>query len=234
MSTDPTDAGADDGAGDEAYDGPWEPRWWWRVAIAGVVGVFLGVAGTVFWQARDTPTRDSIDAGFYQDMVSHHEQAIQMALLELSNGADRTVLGFAREILVFQNQQIGQMREQLRIWGYATDQRSDTAMAWMGAAVPVESMPGMATEEEFKRLQTTTGRGADELFLELMANHHRGGVSMALYAARNAADGSVRDLAALMARVQVSEVAEYALVAKQKGLDVEIGPMPPVPSDLGR
>lgn len=66
---------------------------------------------------------------------------------------------------------------------------------------------------------------ADALFLELMAEHHRGGIHMADYAADNASDPGARALAARMARNQAIEVNEYARTAERLGLDVDIEPV---------
>ena len=61
-------------------------------------------------------------------------------------------------------------------------------MAWMaghgghgataGHRAPT-SMPGMASEDELKRLSDAKGKDAEILFLQLMIRHHEGGVQMA-------------------------------------------------------
>lgn len=40
-------------------------------------------------------------------------------------------------------------------------------------------MPGMATKDELKRLGALRGEEAEVFFLQLMTDHHKGGVSMA-------------------------------------------------------
>jgi uncharacterized protein (DUF305 family) len=57
---------------------------------------------------------------------------------------------------------------------------SDDA-AMPAAAMPaVEGMmPGMASAEDIARLTALTGTEAEVLFLQLMIDHHRGGVEMA-------------------------------------------------------
>jgi uncharacterized protein (DUF305 family) len=39
-------------------------------------------------------------------------------------------------------------------------------------------MPGMLTEEQMKQLEAASGKEFDELFLQLMIQHHTGAVSM--------------------------------------------------------
>jgi uncharacterized protein (DUF305 family) len=153
-----------------------------------------------------------------------------MSLIELSRGQEATPLGFAREILIFQNRELGIMATRLEDWGESGD-RPPTAMEWMGMDQPVAAMPGMATEEQLDELDAAEGRAADALFLELMAEHHRGGLHMAEYAADHASDDGVRELAARMVRNQAQEINEYRGTASRLGYDITIPPSD-VPPDL--
>jgi uncharacterized protein (DUF305 family) len=148
-----------------------------------------------------------------------------MALLELTNGSDPVVQGFAREVLIFQNRDLGLMAAELDDWGYTGD-RGDTAMGWMDMPVPAASMPGLATDEQMAALKAARGPEADALFLELMAEHHRGGIHMAEYAAEHAKSDDVRKLAAAIAHNQAVEINEYRDVAIRNGYPVDIAPAP--------
>jgi uncharacterized protein (DUF305 family) len=200
--------------------------------LAGATGYYLGV------RSDGPPGPGSVDVGFLQDMISHHEQAIQMSWTEINNGTEDGVQVFAREIVYFQAWEIGLMQRTLDDWGYRRENRSDTAMAWMGMALPVESMPGMASPAELDALRDSSGRDTDALFLRLMQDHHRGGVHMAAYAAEHARDPFVRDLAARMARNQRIEVNE--LEAARQRADLAADPpgyepavIPPAGDDGG-
>lgn len=185
--------------------------------LGGAVGYAVGVGGR-------GPDPDSADVGYLQDMISHHEQALKMSMLELSNGQESGVQVFAREILQFQSYEIGLMEARLRDWGYVRANRSDTAMAWMGMPTPVENMPGLATEEQMSRLREAQGVDADRLFLEMMAGHHRGGVDMGLAAAERASDQWVAELAARQAKNQIVEINELLLASDRLGLQADIEP----------
>ena len=87
-----------------------------------------------------------------------------------------------------------------------------TAMGWMGMGTPLGSMPGWVPEDRVQALREAEGVEADVLFLELMQDHHRGGVHMAEYEAANGSDPVLRELAARMARNQTIEVNEYQSV----------------------
>lgn len=73
-------------------------------------------------------------------------------------------------------------------------------------------------------LRGAEGADADALYLDLMAEHHRGGAHMADFAADQADDPGVRALAARMARNQAIEIAEFARTAKRRGFDIEVPP----------
>jgi len=216
-------AGADVDVDDEGFVSGLS---WSRVAVLGAALLFFGFAVATFLGRDRQPGPDSVDVGFYQDMISHHDQALRMASLELTNGSDPVVRGFAQEVITFQSYELGVMERTLAEWGYGRADRSDTAMAWMGMPVPVEQMSGMQSEEEIDRLADSEGREADALFLELMAEHHAGGLHMSQTAGREARFDHVRELADRMTRNQSIEINEYAMTAEREGLPVEIQRVP--------
>ena len=202
----------------------------WRAVALVLVALFFGGALGYYIGVGRPPATDSVDVGFYRDMTAHHDQAIQMALIELSNGENSTVRSFAQEIVLFQRWEMGRMHQQLLDWD-VTIQPQDTAMAWMDMPVPATAMPGLATEQQMDALRKAEGAEADALFLDLMAEHHRGGAHMAAFAALNANDPEVRDLAEVMGRNQSIEIAEFKQTAERLGFDIQIDPYDPAGSD---
>lgn len=201
-----------------------------RVVALVLVALFIGGAVTYAVSQEHPPGSDSIDVGFFQDMTAHHEQAVQLAQIALRNGEDPTVRIFAQEVILAQQWELGRMYQKLRDWGASTD-RQETAMEWMGMPVPTSAMPGLATEEQVAGLRAARGAEADALFLDLIAEHHRGGAQMAAAAAQSAGDETVRELAAVMERNQSLEIAEYRQVAERLGYDIEIEPYDPDASE---
>lgn len=184
--------------------------------LVGAVGYLIGV------RTSETST-SSIDVGFLVDMSDHHDQAVRMALMELANGQDPTVRGFAQDVLLFQRSELGAMGVLLDEQG-ATRPDLDPermAMVWMDMGTPVGSMPGMATEAQLIALDAARGTEADLLFLDLMTAHHRGGLHMAQYAAGHGADARVRTIASRMATYQEVEIREYE--ATRERLDATFG-----------
>lgn len=216
---------------DGADDAPFPGLTWGKVAVLGLALMFLGFA-VGFVATRDRPpAADSADVGFLQDMITHHDQALGVATLTVAYGDDPTVRSYAMEVLTFQSYEIGVMTQTLAGWELSRDDRSDEAMAWMDMGVPVEQMPGLLSEEDLDRVGAARGAEIDSLFLELMAEHHRGGLHMAQEAARRVDDDEVAELAARMERNQAGEINEYRALAGRNGYDIEIEPAS-VPAEI--
>ena len=178
--------------------------------LAGAVGYFLG--------GPRPPAQGSADVGFLQDMRFHHDQAVVMANVALAGATEPLVRTFAKEIILVQRYEIGVMDAYLARWGYPGDPDRDSAMGWMGVAVPRDEMPGLASPLQMQALRDASGREVDRLFLAMMREHHRGGVDMASAGARLAGDTRVRDLAATMARNQRIEISEMEAARQRLGL----------------
>jgi uncharacterized protein (DUF305 family) len=196
---------------------------WSTAKVVGLLAavVFVAVLLALALQSRfDGQPADSVDVGFLQDMIAHHEQAIQLGLLGVHNADDDDVSHFAQESIVAQQWEIGYMTALLEDWGHGTGDTDRDTMSWMDMSTPVEAMPGMATAEEMAAFRTASGDEADEMFLQLMSRHHAGGIHMAEEAAEHASDDRVRALAERMAFNQQREIDEYR--AKAAGLGVEL------------
>ena len=104
------------------------------------------------------------DIMFAEMMIPHHEQAILMSDLALSNSTNPEILKLAKEIKAAQAPEI----EQMKSWNGV-----DASMH-MG-----HTMMGMLNEDEINNLKAATGQEFDRLFLEGMIKHHEGAIDMA-------------------------------------------------------
>ncbi len=187
---------------------------WWQhpVNVVALIVAAALIAGMVGWLVRDTsaePDAGDVDIGFLQDMRVHHEQAVAMSMMYLDRpDTDPGLRTVARSIMFGQALDIGRMIQLLRDADAPEAAEGDEAMAWMGMPTTHEQMPGMATDEQIDELAAVEGAAADELFVDLMVNHHEGGVHMAEYAAEHADSGEVRRMAESMARSQQEEIDE--------------------------
>ncbi|MFI6148865.1 DUF305 domain-containing protein [Streptomyces sp. NPDC051109] len=89
----------------------------------------------------------------------------------------------------------------------------------MGGATakPGALMPGMATREELAQLGAAEGRDAEVLYLQLMTDHHKGGVAMARGCAAQCETPAERALAQGMVEAQQSELTLMADMLTQRG-----------------
>ncbi|MCU1670481.1 MAG: hypothetical protein JWP40_3408 [Blastococcus sp.] len=215
------------------------PRSPLRVILLAVIGVGLLLLGgglaVALGIGRDagstaTPTSDSVDAGFSRDMARHHQQGVEMANLVATHSQDPEVRLLAFDISATQTNQVGRMQGWLALWGLPPS--NGTTMAWMGGDMAGMAgmsgmsghtmgsdslMPGMATQAELDHLRTLSGRPFDVEFLRLMIRHHQGGLGMAQYAAKHAAEPAVRRLAATIADTQTAETTTMAQMLSARG-----------------
>lgn len=169
------------------------------VALTGIgfaLGVITRGGNAEAAQAPVAPADDSVDVGFCRDMMTHHQQAVEMAGLVRGRSTDPAIRTLAFDIETAQINQVGQMQGFLRIWGRNQNSRGDQVMSWIpDGAIPGHVhgtgedgalMPGMATSQEMAELESASGTDLDVLFLRLMIRHHQGGIPMARYAAEHA------------------------------------------------
>jgi uncharacterized protein (DUF305 family) len=186
------------------------------VALA-VALAFLG--GCVGYAIGHRPERGAAaDVGFLQDMIAHHEQAIEMSRSVLGHDLPPALDGFVVEVVADQQYEIGVMETTLRRWGRPREDSDGTAMAWMGHEMPDAEMPGLASDADLAHLRASSGDDAADEWITLMSAHHQGGVDMATAAVSRVHDDDIRALARRMARNQRIEIEEYKALRKRLGL----------------
>ena len=113
------------------------------------------------------------DVAFTQNMIPHHQQAIDMAKLVGSHTDRPELRKLADSIVSSQGQEISQLQGWLRTWG-----EPETPPEGHGGHGDTE-MPGMMSEADMSRLMEATGTEFDLAFVEMMAAHHQGAIDMA-------------------------------------------------------
>lgn len=113
------------------------------------------------------------DAEFMTGMIGHHAQAIEISRLAPTRAQSPAVKRLAERIINAQEDEIASMQQWLRDRGQPVPDAAHAHHA-PGHAM----MPGMLTPEQVSQLQRATGAEFDQLFLNLMIQHHRGAVSM--------------------------------------------------------
>ena len=160
--------------------------------------VKVGDSGT------SAPADNSAEAGFARDMKTHHDQAVEMALIARDRTTDETLKFLLTDMILTQQNQIGQMEGWLNVWGLplGSDQ---PAMAWMGHAT-TGLMPGMATDEQIAQLSTLPEREMVIQFMTLMIAHHQSAVEMANAILDRTDNDVVRRLAESIIKTQQGEI----------------------------
>jgi uncharacterized protein (DUF305 family) len=113
------------------------------------------------------------DVQFLQDMIPHHHQAIEMAVLAAGRTNRQELLDAAGRINAAQTDEIAFMQSWLGERGEHVPE--PTAHDAMHTS---HKMAGMASPEQMAALAAADGTDFDRLFLQLMITHHDGAVTM--------------------------------------------------------
>ncbi|MGW1952042.1 DUF305 domain-containing protein [Streptomyces sp. NPDC001920] len=195
--------------------------------IAGAAAAVLVAAGAITYAVAGdggssaAPGADSADAGFARDMAVHHQQAVEMSYVVRDRTDDEEVRRLAYDIAQTQANQRGMLLGWLDLWALPKVS-SDAPMTWMGmgdmpSAGPGSLMPGMATDAEMKKLQGLDGRQAEVFFLQLMTDHHKGGIHMAEGCVDKCAVDVEKRLAQDMVNGQRSEIELMKDMLEERG-----------------
>ena len=192
---------------------------WWQNPLnfiaLGLSMLILGAGiGYYFGDSAATPDQNKVDVGFLQDMRYHHDQAVQMAYYYRTSVTDPLprLNMIAEEILLSQQLENGRMVQLLRSFNAIEANDTGTAMTWIGHAMPINEMDGLASQAELDSLAAATGDEASKIFATLMINHHKGGIAMANYAIEHASNKDVINLAKSMIKGQQAEVGELQAI----------------------
>ncbi|MET7679609.1 DUF305 domain-containing protein [Streptomyces sp. NPDC005423] len=197
--------------------------------VAGAATVAVVAAGAITYAvAQDdgsansgVPAASSADAGFARDMSVHHQQAVEMSYLVRDRTKDPEVRRLAYDIAQTQANQRGMMLGWLDLWGLPKVS-ADPPMTWMGMGDMASGkdgalMPGMATDAEMRKLGALNGQAAEVFYLQLMTDHHRGGIHMAEDCVAKCRVGVEKRLARGMVDAQRSELKVMADLLKERG-----------------
>lgn len=146
------------------------------------------------------------DVAFAQQMIPHHEQAVQMSRMAESHASSSRVRRLAAGIEAAQGPEIEAMTGWLEAW---EEEVPDAARGHMEHGMPgmdsMDGMPGMMSERELGSLARARGSAWDRMFLEMMIGHHEGAIEMAQAEIR---DGESPDAIALAERIAEAQQAE--------------------------
>jgi uncharacterized protein (DUF305 family) len=196
--------------------------------IAGAAVVALVAAGGITYAVAEdggsttsVPAADSADAGFARDMAVHHQQAVEMSYIVRDRTKDTDVRRLAYDIAQTQANQRGMLLGWLDLWGLPKVS-ADPPLTWMGMGDMASGkdgslMPGMATNTEMKKLGELSGKQAEVFYLQLMTDHHKGGIHMAEGCVAKCSVDVEKRLAQGMVDAQQSEIQVMGDMLKERG-----------------
>lgn len=156
--------------------------------------------------ATDSPASDThneADVSFATDMISHHAQAVEMADMAIDKAESSEVVDLANQIKDAQQPEIDTMSGWLEAWDEPVPDTSMDSMSGMDHG----DMAGMMTEEDMKRLDEASGARFEQLWLEMMIEHHSGAVDMAETELEEGENAEAKALAQTIIEAQEKEIA---------------------------
>lgn len=124
------------------------------------------------------PPHNAADVEFFERMIPHHAQALEMTALVAERTDNTDLHQLAERIEISQRDEIVQMQAWLTQRGLPVPTPHADHSGHAGL------MPGMLDAAQLDQLAQARGPEFDRLFLELMIFHHQGAITMAqeLYA----------------------------------------------------
>jgi uncharacterized protein (DUF305 family) len=195
-----------------------------RVLLAGLAGVAAlaftagcggddtngnddGGAGTGATTEASTGAFNDADVTFAQNMIPHHQAAIEMAELAGTRAANAEIKEIAEQITAAQGPEITTLKSWLNAWGEPTMSA--------GGHEGMEEVPGMMSDEEMQQLEAAKGAEFDRMFATAMIAHHNGAIQMARDEQAQGANADAKAMAATIERTQAEEVTRLQKILDQ-------------------
>ncbi|GGO75759.1 DUF305 domain-containing protein [Nonomuraea cavernae] len=146
--------------------------------------------------AVPSATANAADITYVQDMVVHHRQALDMAILAPNRAESTKLKGLASRIKDAQGPEIQ----------YMTNWLQDLGQKVPGHHAAHDGMPGMVTPEQMEALKAAKGKAFDALFLQLMIAHHEGAIKMSTEVLTHGSHIRIEELASDVSVTQTAEI----------------------------
>lgn len=153
---------------------------------------------------------EDYDRLFLANMIAHHQGAVDMAKLALTNAKHQEIKDLATAIVSAQTTEIKDMTSWQSQWGYpASSGEMMMDHSAMGMMADMDSM-----SESLKGL---TGDAFDKQFLSSMIEHHQSAIDMAISGEINAYHKEVKTLTKEIVQAQSKEITQMKQWQKDWG-----------------
>lgn len=146
-------------------------------------------------------TGEDYDRYFIANMIAHHQGAVDMANLALTNASHDEIKTLAKAIVSAQTSEINNMTSWQKDWGYPAS--SGEMMMDHSSMGMMDTNAGM-----MQSLNGKSGEDFDKAFLEQMIMHHQSAINMAAPGKTNAKHQEVKDLTAAIITAQTKEIKQ--------------------------
>lgn len=159
----------------------------------------LALTGCTESRAPENASFNEADLKFVEQMIPHHQQAVQLADLAETRAEDEEVRSIAMDISFIQAIEVEELQGWLLDWGisHGTDDHDDHG-----------DMAGMLTDEELQSLDAASGTDFDLLFSQLMVKHHEGAIDAARSVLNDGKSADVKGFAESVIETQTAELEE--------------------------
>jgi len=148
------------------------------------------------------------DVAFAENMIPHHQQALELSALVPDRSTNPAVVKLATTISSEQQPEMAAMRALLLQWEVNPNDVPDhSAHAGMG-------MSGMVDDATMAELTSLNGPAFDTLWLQSMINHHQGAVEMAK---AEIAKGQSVDMISMAKNIVTAQQAEIDQMKQMLG-----------------
>lgn len=144
---------------------------------------------------------EDYDKMFLANMIAHHQGAVDMANLALTNAKHQEIKDMANAIIAAQTKEIGDMQGWQTAWGYPAS--SGSMMEDHSSMGMMNDMAGMT-----ESLKSLSGDVFDKAFLSSMIEHHQSAINMAYPGQTNAQHEEVKTLTKAIVDAQSKEIAQ--------------------------
>ena len=165
-----------------------------------VKSIYLSMMDKMMVEMEKTPMGQNPETAFLQQMIPHHQGAIEMAEYEIAHGKDNEMIQLAKSILIEQKSEIEQMKRWLSESNIAV-RMPDSYMSDMEKTMEImmEAMPDESTLDN-----------TDRSFAAVMKPHHQAAIDMAKVLLRYEKDSFVSAYAKLLISNQQIEINQMS------------------------
>jgi uncharacterized protein (DUF305 family) len=165
-----------------------------------VKSIYLSMMDKMMVEMEKAPMGQNPETAFLQQMIPHHQGAVEMAEYEIAHGKDSEMIQLAKSILIEQKSEIEQMKRWLSE-SSLTHQVPDSYMSDMEKTMEImmEAMPDESTRDN-----------TDRSFAAVMKPHHQAAIDMAKVLLRYEKDSIVSTYAKLLISNQQIEINQMS------------------------